>query len=255
MRSLLLVLLLFAARAAAALTYCELLADRAKYADQQIEITAFASFGFEDSTLFDPQCDADDLDVWFEIDENAIRNARMKSFERLLNRKPDAIAHATMRGRFLAGKPVDWNGRTVWMGYGHMGFHSLFVIEEIVLVDSLRAGLDMRARADSPDANCTRLLGGVTRKRAMEQQQEAESGARAWAFDDPLRVATEHLQRISDAAKNVQLRVVRKSESRITYSDARFFVVVSRPYWLSFYANDAKRVAWVVTGANEIGCE
>lgn len=31
-------------------------------------------------------------------------------------------------------------------------------------------------------------------------------------------------------------------------------VVVSRPYWLSYYAKDPKRVSWVVLAAYESGC-
>jgi hypothetical protein len=31
-------------------------------------------------------------------------------------------------------------------------------------------------------------------------------------------------------------------------------LVVSRPYWLAFYANDPKRVAWVVVAAYVYSC-
>lgn len=33
-----------------------------------------------------------------------------------------------------------------------------------------------------------------------------------------------------------------------------YMVVVSRPYWLSYYAKDRKRVAWVVLAAYESSC-
>jgi hypothetical protein len=33
-----------------------------------------------------------------------------------------------------------------------------------------------------------------------------------------------------------------------------YMIVVSRPYWLSFYSKDTKKVAWVVVGAYESSC-
>ena len=35
---------------------------------------------------------------------------------------------------------------------------------------------------------------------------------------------------------------------------ASYMVVVSRPYWLSFYAKDRQKVAWVLAAAYESSC-
>jgi hypothetical protein len=34
-----------------------------------------------------------------------------------------------------------------------------------------------------------------------------------------------------------------------------YMAVVSRPYWLSFYARDSHRVAWVAVAAYESSCD
>jgi hypothetical protein len=34
----------------------------------------------------------------------------------------------------------------------------------------------------------------------------------------------------------------------------RAMIVVSRPYWLTFYAKDARKAAWVVVAAYESSC-
>ena len=53
------------------------------------------------------------------------------------------------------------------------------------------------------------------------------------------------------------IRQRQKAQGRFVYewkptnTHAVYMVVVSRPYWLSFYARDPKRVAWVVAAAYE----
>ena len=52
----------------------------------------------------------------------------------------------------------------------------------------------------------------------------------------------------------------RKAQGRFVYQwrpkakRVSYMVVVNRPYWLSFYAKDTKRVAWVVTAAYKSSC-
>jgi hypothetical protein len=59
----------------------------------------------------------------------------------------------------------------------------------------------------------------------INTQRQAEWGSRAWSFDDPRRVADSHIP------------------------GSRYFIVVSRPYLLTFHARNPKRIAWVVIGA------
>lgn len=76
------------------------------------------------------------------------------------------------------------------------------------------------------------------------------------------RVATEGLARllsISDTS-TIALKETRKAQGRFVYhwwpkgKTTSYMVVVSRPYLLSFYAKDPKRVAWVMTAAFERPC-
>jgi hypothetical protein len=56
------------------------------------------------------------------------------------------------------------------------------------------------------------------------------------------------------------LNETRRSQGRVIYElnaddgKATYMVVVSRPYLLSFYAQDPKRIAWVVIGAYKSSC-
>ena len=89
----------------------------------------------------------------------------------------------------------------------------------------------------------------------LESQAKAEDGSRSWAFDDPARVALDLIQEdlhgeisqpIPIEGKNHQpdrnrgLRTETRCEIGREYS-----ITVSHPDWLSFYARDPKRVAWV----------
>jgi hypothetical protein len=87
-------------------------------------------------------------------------------------------------------------------------------------------------------------------------QHNAEAGIGASAFDDPRRVALDFLARnlhIDESA--IQGMVEKKSQGRRVYEwrptgkPETYMVVVSRPYWLSFYAEDENRVAWIVIAA------
>jgi hypothetical protein len=293
--ALLVCLPLHAATAAARpVAICELIADPGAYDRKVVEVTAFVSHGFEDFTLFDPRCSTDIPRVWVEyggtfasgtiyccglgaersrkerlavdgVETSIVDDRRLRQFDGLVQRGPDSVVHATIRGRFFAGEKRELkDGGTAWMGYGHFGMFSLLVVEEVVSVDprDLR-DVDYRAFPDQPKisdgAGCfSNHLGGVSYPQAVGQQREAEAGTRSWAFTDPARVATEHLRGALEGAPVAGLRVRKKSAGRIVYEFTgrnRYWVVVSRPYWLTFSAADRKRVAWVAIAAFETGCE
>src|SRR5262249_19509168 len=96
----------------------------------------------------------------------------------------------------------------------------------------------------------------------IKAQQNAETGQREWAFSDPQRVASGALARLLniDEQSITGLAEARKVQGRFVYQwrpkakPVSYMVVVSRPYWLSFYAKDTKRVAWVVAAAYESSC-
>jgi hypothetical protein len=201
-----------------------------------------------------------------------IDNDRFREFDRLLQApfrsgKHGSIVHAAIVGRFFAGREEQFqNGGRGFRGYGHMGCCSLLAIEEIRSVDAQdRQGLDYGASPDQPDLSKLRcgteqdLIPLDLYKEIMNAQKQAEIGEQSWAFEDSQRVAVESLARIlkvpQDSVKG--MRKTHTTEGRILYewkSDGkrgRYMVVVSRPYWLSFYSSDPKRVAWVVIAAYE----
>jgi hypothetical protein len=96
----------------------------------------------------------------------------------------------------------------------------------------------------------------------MQAQREADSGAREWAFTDPARVASDALSQVTHISHDrlAEIKLAHDAPERKTYewksagNSKSYIAVVSRPYWLSFYAHDPKRVAWVAVIAYEATC-
>lgn len=216
-RSILLILALaLPVRAADVVALCDVAANPKAFDGQTLEITAFAAKDFESSTLFDPRCESS---VWVE------NLPKQWTLER-----------ATLRGTFSAGP-----------GFGHLGQWSLFRVTEIVSVDKHRAcGLDRHLDAEEPDADCVKST-FIARAEMLDQQRAADEGARAWAYRDALRVASER-------APGVQLRRTQRSRGRRAYEGGGLRIVVSKPYWLSFFASNPKRVAWVAIVTYDTNC-
>jgi hypothetical protein len=206
------------------------------------------------------------------IEIRLIDNDRFQEFDRLVQApfrsgKHGSIVHAAIVGRFFAGRATQFpNGEKSFRGYGHMGCCSLLAIEEIRSVDAQdRLGLDYGASPDQPDL--TKLGCGTERdlvsldpyKDTMNAQEQAELGDRSWAFEDPQRVAAQSLAGILKMPQDSfrGLRKTRTAEGRVLYEwkpdgkRARYMIVVSRPYWLSFYSRDPEKVVWVVVAAYE----
>lgn len=202
-----------------------------------------------------------------------IENDEFREFDKLIqppfrSDRHGAIVHAMVVGRFFAGKQLHYPKATFWGGYGHMGCCSLLAIQEIKSVTSQdRDDLDYGASADQPDIDKTgcgyRDLTPIQpASDLMHAQQEADIGQRDWVFDDPQRVASEALARFAkiDQPSIAGLKETRKTQGRMVYQWSptgkaeTYMFVVSRPYWLSFYAHDPKRVAWVVVAAYVSSC-
>jgi hypothetical protein len=176
------------------------------------------------------------------------------------------LTHARLVGRFFAGRKETYpNGESAWSGFGHFGCCTLLAIEQIKDANfEERAGLD-------PSMVPSPLIAGFNKltvtyhfltpedvsKFDLESQTKAEDGSRSWAFDDPKRVALDLIQqdrhgkpvdpsRLSEIHKRIGIV---EYEMKLVGNGEVYSVTVSRPYWLSFYARDPKRVAWVVTYA------
>lgn len=196
-------------------------------------------------------------------------DARFREFNALVQKRPSSIVHATIIGRFFSGKQQKSAGGVIWEGYGHMGCCSLLAIQQIVAVDSQqRDDLDYAASVEGPETikrHCLsyRYLTPISNgKEILEAQQKAETGERDWSFNDPRRVATNALARFLNTKEEAitKLREVRRTKSRVVYNFLSveklksYLVVVNRPYVLSFYAKDPKKIPWVVVAAYEMSC-
>jgi len=202
------------------------------------------------------------------ITVDLFKDARLKEFDKLIQSGTDSVVHATIVGRFFAGELITTPVASFWGGYGHMGCCPLLAIQQIVSVDPHESNeLDYGAEGNQPDLNkeCTdyKILNEFSnRNLTVKAQERADLGQEEWAFSDPQRVASEglaQLLKLSDAS-TIELKQTHKRQGRIIYwwrskgKTTRYMVVVSRPYLLSFYAKDPKRVAWVLVGAYEASC-
>jgi len=149
-----------------------------------------------------------------------------------------------------------------------MGCCSLLAIQQVISTDPQdRDDLDYGAAADQPNldkAGCgyRYLLPIDPSDDLIRTQRRAELEKQEWRFSDPQRVASDTLARLlnNDEQTITGLIQTRKAQGRIVYEwrpkgkRVSYMIVVSRPYLLSFYAKDPRRVAWVVIAAYESSC-
>jgi hypothetical protein len=272
--------------------YCQLKRDPSAYNHKLVEVKAFFTHGFEDSAMFDPDC-ASFPQVWVEFggrvktgtmyccgESNTrtrlkpltVENVQIdlteddtfKVFDKLFHSGRSSIVYATVIGRFFAGEKMKWGPtETRWGGYGHMGCCSLIAIERVTFVDLHdNADLDY-SNSNVFRPNCSyQTLEGTTVSFQLRALQRAESGD-SWAFSDATRVAQDAVERIArDREKEVTKnppRITKISAGLLVYQwhaikDVFYIFVVSKPYLLSIYANDPKKVPWVVTNAYNSSC-
>jgi hypothetical protein len=130
-----------------------------------------------------------------------------------------------------------------------------------------RNDLDYGASPDQPDIGKTGCgYGSLTPHQPegdlIQAQREADLNQRDWVFDDPQHVASDAISRFVnvDPESIAGLKQTSKAQGRIVYEwrptgkTETYMMDVSRPYWLSFYAHDPKRVAWVVVAAYVSSC-
>lgn len=277
-------------------TLCQLQTDPAAFNHKLIEVTAFVSKGFEDFSLFDPNCSSGSTSVWLEYGGKAasgtvyccgvtaersrpeqlivedipiplVDDELFRTFDKLLQRPPDSTVRATIVGRFFSGEKIEAPGGTFYGNYGHAGCCSLLAIQQVISVDTQeRNDLDYGASYDQPDvkSGCGYQFLKVreTNQDLIQAQQKAESDSSGTSFNSPEQVAVSTLANILKTdEKLIKLKQTRKAQGRFVYqwkpktSDKSYMLVVSRPYWLSFYAKDPKRIAWLVVAAYEISCD
>ena len=151
---------------------CDVKAHPENFLQKQVEFTAIASHGFEDSMVEDRRCSWPDRGpgVWMEyggkrstatmyccgvspksdrsdtlvVDDiplNLVDDDAFREFDKRLHpehpKRPSETVRATLRGRIFAR--YEGIGGTKqnpgWRGYGHMGCCMLFVVTQVVSVD------------------------------------------------------------------------------------------------------------------------
>ena len=177
-----------------------------------------------------------------------------------------AVEHATLIGTFFAGQQMETATERYWGGYGYMGCCSLLTIQEVRDADTQwRSDLDYgesNEKLDLPDPDCAlrMLLPDEQNAALIQAQHDADSGTRAWAVTDPARVAADALSRFTKKKPLIaaDVKLTRDSTPRKTYQwsskNKTYTVVVSRPYWLSYYGRNSRQVAWVAVAAYETSC-
>ena len=97
---------------------------------------------------------------------------------------------------------------------------------------------------------------------AIKLQEKAELGTDELAFTVPQRVARDAIAGVRGVseASIIGMKTVRQAQGRFIYQwqprgeKGSYMIVVSRPYWLTFFAKDPQKIAWVVAGAFKSSC-
>jgi hypothetical protein len=149
-------------------TPCELLSDPGHYDHALVQVYGLVSYAFEQFDMSEGECKPRDgmmiTGLWLEYGgkrqsqtvyccSNAVGadrketlvvegvrcelvdDAVFKTFDRLLHRRRESSVTATIVGRFFAGRESEIRGKRFWGGYGHMGFASLLVVEQVLSVE------------------------------------------------------------------------------------------------------------------------
>lgn len=204
-----------------------------------------------------------------DIPINLIDDKNFQEFDKLLQKQPGSVVYATVVGRFFSGEKIEYPAGVFFGGYGHMGCCTLLAIQQILTFEPHNSkNLDYTLSADQPNiekVGCgyKHLLDLRSFKDLIETQKKAENDSQTWIFDDPNQVASNFLINNLNLDKELvkQVRITRRKQGRIVYkllsklTKKEYMVVVSRPYWLSFYSKNRERVAWVVIAAYESSCK
>jgi hypothetical protein len=199
-----------------------------------------------------------------------VSDSKFQQFTDLLTKEGDTTVRVTAVGRFFSGEKQTSNGSTRWGRFGHMGCCSLFVIQRVESFEPhTRNDLDYTSEAgwyekESCKSNSLRYQMEVSipypdgnAEHAIAEQRNADRGEASWAFSDPQRVAVESLKLFYPGQVPL-LRNVKTTPARqvFRWKNGRneVVVVVTRPYWLSFYAASGA-VAWVSTNIKEAACK
>ncbi len=234
---------------------CRLSNDPGAFNRKSVEVSAFVSHGFEDSSVFESGCGERYAGIWMEyggtsstatmyccgftpkstrpavltvegVELPLVDNDNFKTLNALLHKDSGRTVRATLRGTFFSGKqdPYGNGKKDLWGGYGHMGCCSLFVIQEVVSVLPQNVdGLDYLSSINQPNTDkegcgSYKFHTGDDWQSLVLKQRAADSGTDTWRYDKPGRVASEGLAKLLNRmADSIKLEETQKTESRIIY--------------------------------------
>jgi hypothetical protein len=194
-------------------------------------------------------------------------------FDGALHPTPSAdgsgVTRATVIGRFFSHHITYPNVNIdYWGGFGHMGRLSVLAIQQVLEVDAQqRRDVDYSSIPYWPSVGPTCELKVVKRSDewdAMRHEQRAAEGEQPWRFTNPHMVAAMALADLTGdpSARLAHLKQTRQIQGRVVYQwqpasaegKTVYDIVVQRPYWMSLYARDPRRIAWVVMSAGVTTC-
>jgi hypothetical protein len=126
-------------------TVCQLLADPPAYNHKLIRIAGSVSFGLENFTLHEDPCGGD---VWLAygrarkthgplvvegIATTLVEDSTFQQFDAVVRQPlPKPLVHATLVGRYFAGKTSGYPGDKHWGGFGQWDQYTLLVIQQVI---------------------------------------------------------------------------------------------------------------------------
>lgn len=203
-----------------------------------------------------------------DVDIPLVEDTVFHDFTTLLKQEVDTTVRVAFVGRFFSGKKERYGEEGLWRGYGHMGCCSLFAIQQIESFEphnmkdvdyTAEAGFyeneGCKWKSERDLLQVSVAYGKENAQQAIHLQEAADQG-QAWTFSDPERVAIESLKPLYPG-QSPALKVAKKGTARVVFrwrnGKNSVVVVVTRPYWLSFYAA-SKSVAWTTAMVKEAEC-
>jgi hypothetical protein len=266
---------------------CEISANPQAFHKKRLIVDAFAFSGFENFTLQDPACDQR-IGIWLEyggdrghdvvyccppaskkrrtvvekIRVPLVENRHLEEFHAGLRVGGGSMLRARLKGRFFA-TPADRK-----FGYGHLGCCELFVIEEVIAVDSYgTAGLDPHSsyRSHGMPSACRYVdsLKSITwGSQMLGEYRTAETSSDPLTFTDPLAVARRALAELLHISEPPPESVFidHAGPGRHEYfwlnpaDGATIKLIVSKPRWLAYYAKDPTHMPWLAIGVTKEDC-
>lgn len=242
---------------------CSLQEKPWQFHTKQLVVEGFVFSGFESFTIQDPACRAE-LGIWLEYAKSGlISNEAWRRLQQVIQRHGSVMVKARMRGRFLAGA----NGQL--KGYGHLGCCSLFAVEEVLAVDDEQSeewdyAAGPRGATRMPQKSGCRFQESLKvwnwGAKMLEEQRAVEQAGASWVYTDPQRVAQRALEQFVPGNRGGGLALDYSGPGRREFSwrgpregSARNIrtirLILSKPRWLSYFAQDARRAPWMLVNA------